>query len=223
MTTTFETDFSAASISAGSVRSEIRQLLRAATHEIHVRLDNHPLLAGITKPDYSMLSYQQVLLGYFYLYRVLEKAISDAIARDALDFDYQARLKLPWLNTDLKFFNIEPLSVGHFWSHGMKPFVIRNAAELVGVLYAIEGSTLGGQVIARQVAKNFGLTSANGGRFFSGYGTQTAERWNAFEIFMQRSCLDADSQYQASGTAVTTFLLVERTLDEYHNQLSTTV
>lgn len=200
---------------AGQARSEIRQRLRAATHDIHVRLDHHPLLAGITKPGYPMASYQQVLLGYFYLYLMLEKAITTAIAREALDFDYQARLKLPWINADLKYLGLETLAAEHFPRHGIGPFVINNAAQLAGTLYAIEGATLGGQVIARHVAKNMGLTSSAGARFFNGYGEETAARWQAFEGFMQRTCVDERSQLQACDAAVTTFLAVERTLNEH--------
>jgi heme oxygenase len=72
--------------------------------------------------------------------------------------------------------------------------VIRNAAQLAGTLYAIEGATLGGQVIARHVEINRGFTSLTGARFFIGYGAETAQRWNDFEVFMQRSCVDESSQ-----------------------------
>ena len=202
-------------IEKGQARSEIRQRLRAATHDIHVRLDHHPLLAGITKPAYPLAFYRQVLLGYFCLYLMLEKAIATAIAREGLDFDYKARLKLPWINADLKYLGLETLAAEHFPRHDIGPFVINNPAQLAGTLYAIEGSTLGGQVIARHVAKNLGLTSTAGARFFNGYGEETAERWHAFEGFMQRSCVDESSQRQACDAAVSTFLIVERTLNEY--------
>jgi heme oxygenase len=48
--------------------------------------------------------------------------------------------------------------------------------QLLGALYVVEGSTLGGQVIARQLAKaTIPLRS-----YFSGYGERTGPLWKAF-------------------------------------------
>ena len=48
--------------------------------------------------------------------------------------------------------------------------------QLLGAMYVLEGSTLGGQVLARQLAKaDIGLR-----RYFIGYGERTGPRWKAF-------------------------------------------
>lgn len=47
-------------------------------------------------------------------------------------------------------------------------------AEALGVLYVLEGSTLGGQVIARQLAK---AGIVGGQRYFTAYGPLTGPRW----------------------------------------------
>nr|GFD17027.1 hypothetical protein [Tanacetum cinerariifolium] len=48
--------------------------------------------------------------------------------------------------------------------------------QRLGAMYVVEGSTLGGQVIARQLAKaNIPLRS-----YFSGYGERTGPLWKAF-------------------------------------------
>ena len=48
--------------------------------------------------------------------------------------------------------------------------------QLLGAMYVVEGSTLGGQVIARQLAKsNIALRS-----YFSGYGERTGPLWKVF-------------------------------------------
>ena len=48
--------------------------------------------------------------------------------------------------------------------------------QLLGAMYVVEGSTLGGQVLARQLTKG-GLDL---GRYFTGYGALTGPRWKAF-------------------------------------------
>lgn len=48
--------------------------------------------------------------------------------------------------------------------------------QLLGAMYVVEGSTLGGQVITRQLAKaNIPLRS-----YFTGYGERTGMMWKAF-------------------------------------------
>lgn len=48
--------------------------------------------------------------------------------------------------------------------------------QLLGAMYVVEGSTLGGQVLARQLAK----AGSDLRRYFSGYGDRTGPRWKAF-------------------------------------------
>lgn len=48
--------------------------------------------------------------------------------------------------------------------------------ELLGAMYVLEGSTLGGQIIARQLAKA-GITTRT---YFSGYADQTGTMWKSF-------------------------------------------
>ncbi|RZK54693.1 MAG: heme oxygenase, partial [Hymenobacter sp.] len=48
--------------------------------------------------------------------------------------------------------------------------------QLLGAMYVLEGSTLGGQVIARQLAK----ANIPQRLYFSGYGERTGTMWKAF-------------------------------------------
>ena len=48
--------------------------------------------------------------------------------------------------------------------------------QLLGAMYVLEGSTLGGQVLARQLAKAGIPLRA----YFTGYGERTGPRWKAF-------------------------------------------
>ena len=54
-------------------------------------------------------------------------------------------------------------------------------AEALGGLYVLEGSLLGGVVIARDVERRLGLGPETGGNaFFAGHGRDTARTWRAF-------------------------------------------
>jgi heme oxygenase len=55
----------------------------------------------------------------------------------------------------------------------------------LGRMYVMEGSTLGGQYIARHVEETLGLASGEGNSYFRGYGEATGERWREFRTVLQ--------------------------------------
>lgn len=56
-----------------------------------------------------------------------------------------------------------------------------------GSMYVLEGSALGGQVIARAARDSLDIHAHNGGAYFKGAGAATATHWRSF-----RSLLDAE-------------------------------
>jgi heme oxygenase len=58
---------------------------------------------------------------------------------------------------------------------------MRSAAEAYGSLYVVEGSTLGGAIIARQVEAALGLSAETGCAYFRAYGSALGPRWKAFQ------------------------------------------
>ena len=50
-------------------------------------------------------------------------------------------------------------------------------AAFLGALYVVEGSTLGGRIIARHAAEVLGLHGGRGTAFFEGHGQQTGAFW----------------------------------------------
>jgi heme oxygenase len=72
--------------------------------------------------------------------------------------------------------------------------------ELLGTMYVMEGSTLGGQVIARQLAKA-DIPLRN---YFSGYGERTGPLWKAFcQLLTQEAT--AENQAEIVQSASLTF------------------
>lgn len=59
-----------------------------------------------------------------------------------------------------------------------------SAAEALGRLYVLEGSTLGGKVIGRQVAARG--QDMTGLSFLDPYGPETGERWRSFLAVLER-------------------------------------
>ncbi|WP_034383842.1 biliverdin-producing heme oxygenase [Deinococcus sp. YIM 77859] len=90
-------------------------------------------------------------------------------------FQLPKRLKSAALLEDLRVLGVEPASA--------PPAYLRLPPDVptaLGALYVLEGSTLGGQVLSRQLQARLALTPKRGLRYFSGYGPQTGAMWLAF-------------------------------------------
>jgi len=80
---------------------------------------------------------------------------------------------------------------------------LHDAAEALGSLYVMEGSTLGGRLIRRNVQRCLGSVASTACAYFSGYGAETAMMWQAF-LGLLDAAPAADRQKIGNG-AVATF------------------
>lgn len=190
----------------------IHQQLRCSTHGAHVRLNRHPLLGQLTRPALDILVYTHLLHLYLDFYRAIETVIHDYFAEGVEDFDYGERYKTDWLVQDLHHLGEVPADT-RYRSPALVFKKPKNKAELVGLLYPLEGSTLGGQLISRRLQENLGLAAGTGGRFFYGYGEDTAGRWAEFLDFAGRSVNSPGGIDQACAVARGVFNMLEEHLD----------
>jgi heme oxygenase len=118
------------------------------------------------------------LLSVFYSYfGGLELLIDKHLNTEYLP-DYGHRRKASALITDLAFLGTPlPALAGQ----NALP-VIENHLQAMGALYVIEGSTLGGKIIAAMIGKQLGITK--GLSFFESYGENTMLMWEKFKTVL---------------------------------------
>ncbi|MEI6335281.1 MAG: biliverdin-producing heme oxygenase [Methylococcaceae bacterium] len=206
-----------------SKESTLRTLLRDATHHHHVQLNRHLLLAELMQPNYQLSHYHTLLGTYYHLYQLLEGRINTFLNGHPDTFDYSARYKLPWLINDLAYFKIDPLALPPLSPSATDFLFMETVGQLVGVLYVAEGSTLGGQMIAQLLAKNFGFTRETGSCFFTGYGENTQIFWQRFVAFSDTLTGDKRQCQAAVDAACQTFQLFNQVLDDAAHQDHITV
>ena len=204
----------------------LRPLLRNATHHHHVKLNHHPLLTGLMKPNYPSSDYHTLLLAYFRLYQLLEDRIRQFLHNQSTTFNYDERCKLPWLINDLTYFQIDPFTASSSIQKSLQFPAIESIGQLIGILYVLEGSTLGGQAISKIIVENYDFTPNTGGCFFSGYGEKTPSLWQGFITFADtlsnnpQQCLAAETAanqvFQLFNTVLDDAILIEHT---QHNTL----
>ena len=198
-------------ISHPDMGSVVRSLLRQATELNHERLNRHSLLAGLLQPDYSLANYRTLLQALLQIYHPLELAVLSFLDAHPGVFDYRSRLKTPNLLQDLAFLQSRGPSMPATPSLPN----VAGLGELVGILYVIEGSTLGGQLIAKSLEKHLGLSHEQGARFFHGYGEKTAAMWLGFIRFSDGIFGDEQQCRAAKLAADQTFNRFEAVLDGY--------
>ena len=190
----------------------VRTRLRKATHSAHVRLNRNPMLHRLTEADLTLADYLNVIQAYVFFYQRLESRIAQATLLIDEAFSYAAREKAGWLSADLAHHGIvtpvQPPLAEAEWDFG----VIDNIGHLAGVLYVIEGSTLGGQIIVRHLEKNLGLTRESGARFFHGYGADTEAHWQEFCVWLETLSLQDNQIERAEQAARTLFSKLETLL-----------
>lgn len=183
----------------GAHVSPLHAALREATRSAHHRLDHHALLAPLARPDLRPDQYGRALLGFHGLHARVEPAILAGLARHGLDFDYAERCKLDCLRQDLATLGLAVPDTAVDLADPDSP------GAVIGLLYTVEGSTLGGRFLARRIGERPGPALPL--RFLSGYGDATEPRWQAFWQFADRQHgpgIEADA-VAAAVTAFTAF------------------
>ncbi len=84
------------------------------------------------------------------------------------------------LAADLEVIGVDPASVTQTPA-ALLPS-LPTFAHAVGALYVLEGSTLGGQVILRDVETRIGPQIAGATQFFGGRGMAAVPTWQAFKV-----------------------------------------
>ena len=58
---------------------------------------------------------------------------------------------------------------------------LSSAPDFLGAMYVMEGSTLGGQYIARYVEEKLAMSQGRGNAYFRGYAERTGSMWQSFK------------------------------------------
>ena len=176
--------------------------LRTETEPQHKSLEDALALmdAGLT------LAHYQTLLQRFHAFWCDWQPLAHGLLRAEGDL-LTERDRTPLLAQDLAFFGLPHLIPAE------RPMpVLADADAALGSLYVMEGSTLGGQVIARHLERHLGLTDGNGYRYFQGYGPRNGPMWAAMRAKLALVPAESTAADRAVAAAAETFSLLRQRL-----------
>lgn len=174
--------------------------LRQTTKSAHHRLDHQPLLSALLDPAIDHMRYGDALAALHGVYVAAENQLANQATED---FPHWPRT--PDLEADLaELGRTPPPFTGRLPSSG-KP------GAHIGLLYVLEGSALGGQLLSRRLRVALGPACPL--RFFTGQGeAAAARRWAAFWQYAAGCCAPAHFP-AAEEAAINLFAVFSQHLD----------
>lgn len=175
--------------------------LKQRTAHQHQRTEDG---VDLMRDDFSLEDYRKLLISFYAFYEPFELRMKQSLAAHHVDFDYEERLNAPRLRADLRSLGMTDAEIAAIENCDDLP-ALDSQEKIFGALYVVEGSTLGGQMIARHLKEKFGLEETNGGAFFSGYGKSTGKMWNAFRETITDFAETTDNHEEIIKSANATF------------------
>lgn len=179
-----------------TINQSIAALLKEKTYAHHVHTEKLlvPKLKGVQSPD----DYFSILSLFYSFYYSLEPQIHDHITEEDLE-DLSERKKVPLLEKDIISLHKE-LSEIKICKQIPQ---IDSKNKAFGAMYVLEGSTLGGMIIADMILKRAGnVIHPDSLSFFNCYGASTLLKWKAFQSSLEKEFRDPDEITEA---AINTF------------------
>ena len=150
--------------------------LKERTSSLHEKIERTVDLPGRLQ---SLDSYSKLLARFYGFYRPLEQSLISLNGFSGLGLDLEGRLKTRFLVADLHSLGFSERSLGELPMCAKIPYV-SDLPDALGCLYVLEGATLGGQIVRKQVRELHGLGATTGCSFFSSYGDQIRQMWSEF-------------------------------------------
>ncbi|GGK18529.1 heme oxygenase [Deinococcus malanensis] len=177
----------------------IMSRLKHSTLAQHLEVE---ALMPVLHPGLTLPAYAGLLTQIYAAVQPLEAGLQALTLPEP--FELPARLKTPLLVSDLQ-------AVSGATPAPRPPLRPQGVPEALGVLYVLEGATLGGQVIGRHLNSALGLTPETGAAYFHAYGARTGTMWKAFTQAMNRE-VPIEAEERVIGGAQTAFEAFRRVL-----------
>lgn len=179
----------------------VSEYLKQNTAEYHNAAEKLFSSEKIFNKTFTVEDYKKIICTNYLMLLHSENKIFDSLSRRFSEkLQLSERRKLPLIKKDLKSLSLEDKNT-------TQTLEIENENEALGMLYVIEGSTLGGNVIAKQLSKTDGFDDITF-NFFGCYQDNTGSMWKNFKEVLDSEVEKENYNEVLSGAKkIYTFLL----------------
>lgn len=183
-----------------------------ATRLAHRRLEPQ---VDIYRPNFDIHDYRRILEDFWGFYQPLERKLAVLTDHIFPSLYSRERYKAPYLEQDLLSLGMAEADIAALPLCGRLP-ALPTLPQAFGVLYVIDGAVLGRRIATTHLADILGISSSQGGSFFSSlsssYNVPINSSWQEF-IAMTATMENPDHQDLVIQSAVDTFECLETWLD----------
>ena len=180
------------------------EFLKTETAPQHQAIES---VIPLLKPDLTLAEYRSHLIKMLGFYTPLEARLSQYVQEFGDVLSIARRFKTQWLHADLIALAESTMDLAESGKYAAIS-KITSLPMCVGVLYVIEGSTLGAQVIRRSLIQNLDLDDTTM-HFYNGYGSETLTMWKSLRSQAQNAVKDSDYSESGASARETFRLLLE--------------
>jgi len=172
--------------------SSLRERLKIQTMMAHDKIEQNPILSQLISPGLSLVNYVKILKRYLGFFRPLELSLSQEASLMQLIPDFHDRRRTQALVADLHALGMSESEILGIPDCADVPELAPSFLEIMpisksclrqarflGINYVLEGSTLGGSMMAKRLSVHPFLSGACL-NFLSGHREQTGAFWQRF-------------------------------------------
>lgn len=158
---------------ASLLSSDFLADIKSQTADSHKKLESLSVSASILSPDMKIEDYIHYLSLMHDVHKNTEEVVYPLLSQIIPDLDQRKKKYL--IEEDLSFLNHNKTTSSTVFdkTEMSVPFAL-------GVFYVIEGSSLGGRFILKNIVNNKLLSNDQGVSYFKGYGDKTGSFWKNF-------------------------------------------
>jgi heme oxygenase len=176
----------------------ILELLRHETQHSHRALETQ---LDVLRHTCDLTTYRRLVQRFWGVYAPLEAQLCAQEHWRAHEGELAPRLKTPLLERDMRALGGDGPAPPQ--CAALPP--LDGRAGVFGCLYVLEGATLGGQLITRQLQRNLAIGPENGAAFFSSYGRLVGPMWQRFRALLSEQVAGPEDERAALASAQATF------------------
>ncbi|RZK39428.1 MAG: hypothetical protein EOO90_18755 [Pedobacter sp.] len=185
----------------------LHEKLKAETAQAHNDLEQAMFVNDIMKKTLTQDQYQDLLAANYLTHLFYERAIFKALSPQIADqLDLTSRDKIAALEEDIEQAGLQQSSLQTLISESIEP--IQDSAFALGAMYVLEGATLGGSVIVKQLKLNPNFKETQTFGYYGCYGDKLIPNWQQFLSVL--NALPEDQHKQALAGALFMFNEIAR-------------